>query len=188
MSKEIDFLDKNTFKAVELLMNGQLYLREIAEKANIAASMAFKTMKKLEERGIVKSKKAKNKRFFELNKENPLAREAITLIFSHKVLQSKAFKAIKAMKPKAIYLFGSGARGDVDALSDLDVAVISNELLPKEKIFAAKNSLEKETRKEVQLLILTKEKMQKLRKENQELFNEIAFGGILLWGEEIGGD
>ena len=181
--EKIDFLDENAFKLIGLLVQKPLYLREIAEKAGVSTSTVFKVMKKLGEQGMVKSESSKNKRVFRLNRESPFTKQAIALILSHQIVKSKAFKAIKAGSQKVI-LFGSAANGGVDALSDLDIAVIARKGISREKLFTAKSLLEKETGREVQLLCLTKEKMQELGKENRELFNELVYGGILLWGEK----
>lgn len=178
--------DKFCFKILEeLAWNGRKHLRELAESLKMPASTAFKTLKKLEGRGMVNAEKQKNRKVFSINYESILANNVLRLAITQKIMQSKSLEMLKSLKPAGILLFGSAASGKITPESDLDIAAIFKNKPNVFKISEIKRELEKELKKETQLLTFNDEKLESLKKENQELYNQLHYKSIVLSGENI---
>ena len=118
----IDFLGENYLKVMELLLNGNYYLREISDETKLAPSSVHKIIQNLKKKGIIKEKWKKNRVFFEINYDSAIAREMIRTLFVNKILSSKSFKKLLRLKPIKVYLFGSASRGTLTQYSDIDMA------------------------------------------------------------------
>ncbi|ASJ02479.1 nucleotidyltransferase [Thermococcus profundus] len=82
----------------------------------------------------------------------------------------------------ALGVYGSFARGENRPESDLDVWVLTKENDPL-RIMELQEKLETVTGREVDLLVLTKEKLARLKEENPYLYWSIKLSSIVLWGD-----
>ncbi|MDO8648099.1 MAG: nucleotidyltransferase domain-containing protein [Candidatus Diapherotrites archaeon] len=169
----------------ELALSGNRHLRELAERLGMPASTAFKALQKLEDNRLVNSAMQKNRKVFSINYDSPLANNALRLILTQKIMGCKQFNALKGLKPEAIILFGSAASGKISPQSDIDIALFFKGKPDSFKISGIKLAMEKELGKEIQLLSFSAERLESLKKENNELYNQIHYKGIVLSGEMI---
>ena len=89
----------------------------------------------------------------------------------------------KALKPEAIILFGSLAKGDFHEFSDADVCLI----LPKDKVDFSEGQdlvMKHNTEGIVEVLVYGKEQFLKVLREANPLALEVAWDGIFLDGNE----
>lgn len=92
-------------------------------------------------------------------------------------------EGVKALKPEAIILFGSLAKGDFHTFSDTDVCLI----LPKDKVdFNEGQDLVMKYNIEgiVEALVYGREQFLQMLKEANPLALEVAWDGIFLGGNE----
>jgi predicted nucleotidyltransferase len=86
---------------------------------------------------------------------------------------------------KGLGLYGSWARGTNHLESDLDVW-IKAESLPAESILARlQKDLSQQTGAEVNLLVLTPDKLEKLKREDKPFYNSLVMGSTMLIGESL---
>ncbi|MBI2529525.1 MAG: nucleotidyltransferase domain-containing protein [Candidatus Diapherotrites archaeon] len=166
-------------------MERKYYLRELAEKTGLAPSSVHKIMKKLAERRIVLTGSQKNKVLFELNYSSPVAAKCVSIIFINKIMCCKAFAKLIKLDPKGIYLFGTAASGKITGDSDIDLAILLESKQDMLKLSGIKRELSNELKKEIQLIILTGQKVRSMEKENIELLSQIKNKSIILWGDGI---
>lgn len=86
---------------------------------------------------------------------------------------------------KRILLFGSYAKRTYQVHSDIDVAIITNQLVPPgEQLLHTDliDRLEKRFEKEIQIHYFTEAEFEKLRKAGNKLVNEISADGLVLVG------
>ncbi|WP_206205812.1 nucleotidyltransferase domain-containing protein [Thermococcus sp. Bubb.Bath] len=82
----------------------------------------------------------------------------------------------------ALGIYGSFARGENRLESDLDVWVLVEKNDPL-RMMELKEKIETVTGREVDLLVLTKEKLARLKEENPYLYWSIKLSSIVLWGD-----
>ena len=181
----IDFLNRDAFLLIELILDKNCYLRELAEKTGLAPSSVHKIMAKLAVKKIVSVENQKNRKFFSLNYGSPLTTSILRTIFVDKITGAKAFKSLAKLQPSAIYLFGTAASGKMTSDSDIDLAVYFKKMPDSLLISQIKRRLSNELRRDVQLIALTKSKVDSMEKEKTELLQQIRSKSIVLEGEEL---
>ncbi|MDK2915088.1 MAG: hypothetical protein PWQ79_2003 [Thermococcaceae archaeon] len=82
----------------------------------------------------------------------------------------------------ALGVYGSFARGENGPESDIDVWVLVEKNDPL-RIMEFKEELETVIGREIDLLVLTKEKLARLKEENPYLYWSIKLSSLVLWGE-----
>lgn len=181
----IDFLSPDAFRTIEALLERDCYLRELAELLGLPPSSVHNTVKKLLAEKILNEVRQKNKKVFGLNYNSPLTREALAMLFTKKILDSVAFKKLVAHKPIGVYLFGTAASGMLAADSDIDLAVYFGKKPGGIEISGIKRMLSNELKREVQLMVLTKDRIASMKNERSGLLSQIKTRSITLWGDEL---
>jgi len=82
----------------------------------------------------------------------------------------------------ALGVYGSFARGENGKTSDVDVWIFVEDSDPF-KIMEFQEKLEDILGREVDLLVLTKDKLARLKKENPYLYWSIKLSSLVLWGD-----
>ena len=111
---------------------------------------------------------------------NPLTNMIKILLNINKIDISK----IKKPFIKGIGLYGSWANGTNMYDSDLDIWIKTDTYPDEDKIAYLSKTLRKMTHAEVQLLVLTPNKIKQL-KEDKPFFSSLYYTSLLLWGEPI---
>jgi predicted nucleotidyltransferase len=179
----INFLTEDSFLILETLLKKKYYLRELSDELELAPSSVHKIISNLEKQKIVLSEMYKNRKIFSLNYGSPLTRKILSLIYTNKILSSKSFSKLIKLNPKGIYLFGSASTGLIRSDSDIDLAIYFKQKPDLFKISEIRRKLDNEIGKEIQLITLTEQQIQSMKKENTELLNQINNKSTLLWGE-----
>lgn len=183
--KATDFLDSNAFCILEALLGGPFYLRELAEKTGFAPSTVHKILMHFRQNRMVRVENAKNRKVFSLDPDSALASLAVSFWMADKILHSRAFAKLVQLKPSGIFLFGSAHSGKITLNSDIDLAVFFEKKPDSFKLSAIKSALGNELLREIDLIVLTKEKIKSMKEEKSELLNRIANQSTVLWGETI---
>ena len=84
-----------------------------------------------------------------------------------------------------IGLYGSWAMGTNDQESDLDFWIKADGLPDQSILIRLQRDLSVQTGSEVNLLILTPEKLDRIRKEDPPFYSSLAFNSVTLKGEPI---
>ena len=111
--------------------------REIARRAGVSQPTAADVLRSLEAQGLLVVGRRLRAAFYRLNSRHVLT-PAIRLLFARErtvrsELESVVADRVYGFKDvTAAYLFGSAARGDMSAESDIDVAVQAKDDLPEE--------------------------------------------------------
>src|SRR6266576_5003434 len=124
------------------------HLRDLAARLSIDPSNLSKELRRLEREGLFRSEVSGRQKYFQLNREYPLfdeVRNIVAKTIGAVPLITKSFKKIEGMDDA--YLYGSCARNQQDAASDIDVLVIG---APREEVLAeAVRKLERQLGREV---------------------------------------
>ena len=119
------------------------HLRDLAQRLNVDPSNLSKELGRLEREGVFRAEVSGRQKYFQLNRDYPLFKEAVPLI-------AEALKKIDGIEEA--YLYGSFASGRQDAASDIDVLVIGT---PRGNVLAeAVRKLERQLGREINYSVL----------------------------------
>lgn len=169
----------NSQKVLNFFLNcpGQeLTEREVQKTAKISKSGANYALRELVKVDTLFRNKKGKMCFYSLNYKNPIIKQLKTLkaiIYIHPII-----KKIKELSSKII-LFGSSARGENVADSDMDLFVISNN--KKEEIEKEINKLK--CKQKIQLIVRTELKHTELKIKDPTFYEQVQ-RGIILWERE----
>ena len=146
------------------------HLRDLAEQLSIDPSNLSKELRRLEREGLFRSDVSGRQKYFQLNREYPLfdeVRNIVAKTIGAVPLIAQSFKKVQGIDEA--YLYGSFARSQQDAASDIDVLVIG---APREEVLAETvRKLERQLRREVNYTVLTPKEF-KSRRVRKDAFLE----------------
>ena len=131
------------------------HLRDLAGRLNIDPSNLSRELRRLENDGLFRSEVSGRQKYFRLNPEYPLFKEVRSIVaktVGAVPLLSQSLKAIEGIEEA--YLFGSFARNQQDAASDIDVLVIGAP--GGEALAEAMRKLERRLGREVNYTVLSR--------------------------------
>lgn len=160
------------------------HLRDLAERLAIDPSNLSKELARLEHEGLFHSEASGRQKYFQLNRKYPLFAEVRSIV--EKTVGAAPLIAQSLRRIDGIvqaYLYGSFARNQQDAASDIDVLIIGT---PREEILAgAMRKLERQLGREINYTVLTtKEFKQRMASKDPFLENIWQDKRVLLAGVE----
>jgi predicted nucleotidyltransferase len=146
------------------------HLRDLAERLSVDPANLSKELRRLEHEGLFESEVSGRQKYFYLNRAYPLLREVrgiVTKTVGAAPLIAQSLKNIDGIEEA--YLYGSFARNQQDAGSDIDVLVIGT---PRDRALAeAVRSLERHFGREINYTVLTRKEFE-VRRAQKDAFLE----------------
>lgn len=96
---------------------------EIAKKNKLSAGGAYNALKKLKDKNFIIAEERGRMKFWKINSEDILVKQYRTACLLNKL--SDFISDVKKVSIEVI-LFGSGARGEYDRNSDIDIFIMTN--------------------------------------------------------------
>ena len=93
--------------------------------------------------------------------------------------------ALSLGSARGLGLYGSWARGTNHQESDLDVWVRADSLPPESVLARLQKDLSQQADCEVNLLVLTPEKLERLKREDKPFYNSLVMDSVTLNGESL---
>lgn len=192
VAKLVDMLEeilnsRSKVKILQLLTNRPEWIfgeTEVAKELDIPKTTTHRSLKALRDQNIVREFKKGRGIVYQLNKTNYVVRELLEPLFKKEntIITEKSKEFCRKLN-KLIsvgILFGSAARGEMKATSDVDLALISNEPKELEKLadklkaqFLEKDSIIFSTH------IYEKKDFKKRYKRDDPLILEIINGNVV---------
>jgi predicted nucleotidyltransferase len=148
----------------------RLHLRDLAGRLSIDPSNLSRELRRLELEGLFQSEVSGRQKYFHLNRGYFLFAEVRSIV--KKTMGAAALLAQSLQKVEGIeeaYLYGSFARNQQDAASDIDVLVIGS---PRSEALAeAVRKLERQLGREINYTVLTRREF-KSRRARKDAFLE----------------
>jgi len=110
-----------------LLFSGpkeELHVREIQRRSGLNDSTIRQELKKLTDLDLIQGRRDSNRIYYSANKENPLYQDIQNLVIKTSGLVDVLKTSLQDERIKIAFVFGSIAKGEVKAGSDVDVMVI----------------------------------------------------------------
>jgi predicted nucleotidyltransferase len=138
------------------------HLRDLAKRLTIDPSNLSKELGRLEREGLFRSEVNGRQKYFQLNREYSLFDEVRSIVaktIGAVPLITQSLRKIDGIREA--YLYGSFARNQQDAASDIDVLVIG---APREEILAEfARKLERQLGREINYTVLTRKEFESRR-------------------------
>ena len=144
-------------KVLSLFMlnaGNEYYLREIAQETSLAIRSVQRTVKDLTEIGILQREKRGNSVYFRLRDDVPILSELKTIFLKTGGLGALLRQMLAEQKGIQIaFIYGSVAKGEEEASSDIDVAIIGD--LSSRQLTSELVKLERELGREINATVFT---------------------------------
>lgn len=165
----------------EVLIDKRFSVRDLARRNNCSPAKITQFVKLFGRNKMVEVKKEGNRKIVGLNRNNPLARELVSLIFVNKILGSKSFYRLEK-NSDSIGVYGSVVEGTVDEHSDIDLWVLAGKKSSFSDSAEIRTNFSKELGREVSLKFFTKKSIERLKKNDKIFYNELECKSKILWG------
>lgn len=148
------------------------HLRDLAERLSVDPSNLSKELGRLERDGLFRSEVSGRQKYFQLNRKYPLfdeLRKIVAKTIGAAPLITQSLKRIEGIEEA--YLYGSFARNQQDAASDIDVLVIG---VPREQALAqAMRRLERQLGREINYSVLTPKEFESRRARKDAFLEDV---------------
>ena len=145
-----------------LLLSGadeELHVREIGRRSGLNDSTVRQELRKLIRLELVQSRRDSNRVYYRANTENPLYPEIRNLVLKTSGLTDALKSALGDKRIRVAFVFGSIARGEEKAGSDVDLIVIGQ--LGLRDVSRLLSDVEKKIGREVNPHVLNEEEFRK---------------------------
>ena len=108
------------------LRHGELHVRGLARQAGLHEATVRQELRKLKALDLVEERRDGNRAYFSANRDHPLYLEIHGLVLKTSGLVDVLRDALTSADVQIAFVFGSVARGDEQARSDIDLMVIGD--------------------------------------------------------------
>lgn len=151
------------------------HVRELARELGWSATIVGQELDRLERTGILTSERVGRARRYRVDERSPIASEIRSLVQKTIGVEARIRDAIADLPGiEEAFLYGSYARGDERATSDLDLFVIGP--VDQERLSERLADVERELGRDVNVTSYERAELERLRKEG-ELFVERVLEG-----------
>lgn len=148
------------------------HLRDLAARLSIDPSNLSKELGRLEREGLFRSEVSGRQKYFQLNRQYALFEEVRSIVA--KTIGAVPLIAQSLKKVEGIaeaYLYGSFARNQQDASSDIDVLVIGD---PRGEILAeAVRKLERQLGREINYTVFSRKEFKSRRRRKDAFLEDV---------------
>ena len=166
--------------------NEKYYLRQLERMLGIHVANIRRELISLEKMGLFRKEKKGKEVYYFLNKDLAIFEEINKIISKTIGMEAVLKRELKKVKGIRIcFIYGSVAKGNEDALSDIDIFIIGE--VKEDDILKALRRLEKELSKEINYTIFTEADILKGIREEKVLLKDVLNGSkIFLIGDKDG--
>jgi len=156
--------------------NKEVRVRELAKQLNLSPAYISRTLKILKKHGMFKNNKT--------DLSNPYVRSLKIFLNVRKLVEKNVVEMLKKVKA-SVGIYGSWASGTNDEDSDLDVWIKFDKHPGEMKVASIANDIRKALGRNVQILVLSQDRIERLKNEDPTFYYSLVFGSILICGEPI---
>ncbi len=151
------------------------YVRELAALLHVDSTNLSRELRRLEQEGLFRSELRGNQKYYSLNRDYPFLKEVFSILRrTIGVVPALSETLRKISGVKAAFLYGSFAKGEEDAASDIDILIVGK---PKAAELAdAVTRLEKLLSREVNYTVITAEELKRKLAHNDPFLSDIWKG------------
>ena len=106
------------------LSQSELHLRELVRQSGLSLGTVQQELRRLTRVGLVSARKDGNRVYYRANPDHPVHRDLCALVLKTDGLAGVLQSALETPEVSLAFVFGSVARGDTGAGSDVDLMVV----------------------------------------------------------------
>jgi predicted nucleotidyltransferase len=156
--------------------NARIRVNDIARKLGVSKGSVSLTLKKLVEEGFVTD--------LHVNMDNPEVRTFKILINIRSIMNKGVISRLKRYALGA-GLYGSWAKGTNTEDSDIDLWIIPKKSFRQADIAEISGKIREILGVDTQILVLSKERIERLKRDNTVFYHSLLFSSMQLYGEEV---
>lgn len=171
---------KEREKIVEYVLSSpteKIKVRELAKRLELSPAHISRTLGILAKDGFFKNNA--------VDLSNPCVRALKIFLNMKKLYEKNVVKMLKEIDALSAGVYGSWSNGSNHEDSDLDVWMKTHKHPGERKVAAVSNDIRRVLGRNVQILVLTPERIDRLKKEDPIFYYSLVFGSMTLYGEGI---
>ncbi|WP_456321599.1 nucleotidyltransferase domain-containing protein [Palaeococcus sp. (in: euryarchaeotes)] len=173
---------ENRVKILEYVMERDTVSVEQTSRAlHLSKGLISLYFSTLVDEGII----VKKEKIFKVRHEDPLMKSLKILLNTYRL--KNLLSKFREPWMKSLGVYGSYAKGENRRESDIDIWILTDQMPSIEKTAYLQGRLRGEIGRDIDLLILTPDKLKRIRQNDPIFYYSIVFGSILIWGEDIAG-
>ena len=150
----------------------ELYLNEISRRFGLDRGNLVRKLAELEQKGLLKSELRGNQRYYSLNSRYPFLREYKAIILKTVGIENEVKQVFSKIRGvESVYIFGSYAKDQMDAGSDIDILVVGD--CPHLAVEKAIAELQKKTDRAINTVDFGKEEFNKRLHDKDSFLTDI---------------
>jgi DNA-binding transcriptional ArsR family regulator len=153
------------------LAQPELHLRELGRQSGLSLSTVQQELRRLARVGLVIARKDGNRVYYRANPDHPVHRDLCALVLKTDGLAGVLQPAFKTPEVSLAFVFGSVARGDTGAGSDVDLMVIGEVGL--RKLTGLLSGIAAKVGRELNPHVLTPEEFQERKKKRDHFVTSV---------------
>ena len=155
--------------------SARLYVRELAALLGVDPTNLSRELSRLEREGLFQSELRGKQKYYSLNRKYPLLKQVFSILrrtIGVAPTLSDALRKIPGME--AAYVYGSFAKGEADAVSDIDVLIIGAP--PAPELAVVMSRVEKLLHREVNYTVIAGQELKRKLSRHDPFLTDIWNG------------
>jgi predicted nucleotidyltransferase len=155
--------------------SARVYVRQLALALHADSTNLSRELARLEREGLLHSEIEGRQRYYSINREYPYLKPLFTMLQGSIGIEPALKDALKAVDGvKSAWLFGSFAKNEADAASDIDLLIVGK---PDQAQLATETrKAEKALRREINYTVLTPKELKRRLKKGDAFIEDIWNG------------
>ena len=151
------------------------YVRELAVLLGVDSTNLSRELHRLEQEGLFRSEQRGNQKYYSINREYPFLKEVFSILrWTIGVAPALSESLRKIPGIQSAYLYGSFAKGEEDAASDIDILIVGKPKATELAKVAAR--LEKLLSRELNYTVITDEELKRKLASHDPFLSDIWKG------------
>jgi predicted nucleotidyltransferase len=170
---EILFSSKGRAEMLKLLFGGQeeFYFREIQRRTGLSVGSIQQEILRFKKMDLIQSRKDGNRLYFSANPSHPIYRDLRQIILKTSGWVDELRRALKREDVAVAFIFGSVARGEEKASSDIDLMVVGS--LGLRIVSAATGPIARNGGREINPHVYTREELERRLRGNDHFITSV---------------
>jgi predicted nucleotidyltransferase len=155
--------------------SARVYVRQLAAALDVDSTNLSRELGRLEEEGLLRSEIEGRQRYYSVNPQYPYLKAVLSLLQGTVGIVPTLRDALRRVEGiEQAYLYGSFAKNEEDAASDIDLLIVGKPDAPTLALEVAR--LEKMLNREVSYTVLKRQELKKKLSSNDPFFSDVWHG------------